>query len=309
VEKRTARPGRSEAPAEAAEPPAPRPEDDGLDDRIRAAFPGLTRKQQRLAQLLLEEKVVVAFSSADELGRQAGVDAATVVRFSQRLGYEGFSDLRQAVRQSIPRFLTALERINRTLARHDEARDVVERVYADDITNVEETARLNDAEILDDAVAAILAANQVYVLGFGVVAPIADLLVHQLTLVGTRSHRARASVVDAAIDIASARTGDVVVSLDVWRYLKGPVELTKAAWEAGAMTIAISDSTVCPLARAAEISLVASTATPELSHSVTAFVTLVNIVATKIALATPTRTVDQLARVDDLYGRVGELIG
>lgn len=283
------------------------PSSTALDERIHALFPKLTPKQQRLARLLLEEKLLVALCSVDELGRHAEVDAATVVRFSQRLGYDGFADLRQAVRAGIPLLLTALEKVKRTLADRDDAKDVVASVYADDIGNLEATARLNEPATIDAAVQAILDADKVYVIGFGVVAPVGDLLVHQLNLVGSRAHRAPASMVDAAIDIASATPDDVVISLDVWRYLKAPLELTAAARAAGAATVAISDSAVCSLARASEVSLVCATTTAELSHSVTAFATLANILATQVALARPERTIQTLARIDDLYVRLGGL--
>ena len=121
----------------------------GLDERLLAVLDGLTTKQQRLARVLLDDKVGVAFASAEELGRRAGVDAATVVRFSRRLGYEGFSDLRQAVRSEVPQFLTALDKVRRSLEAHDTGGDVVASVFGSDVSNIEQTARANDAAAVD----------------------------------------------------------------------------------------------------------------------------------------------------------------
>lgn len=280
----------------------------GLDERLLAVLDGLTTKQQRLARVLLDDKVAVAFASAEELGRRAGVDAATVVRFSRRLGYEGFSDLRQAVRSEVPQFLTALDKVRRSLEAHDESEDVVASVFGSDVSNIEQTARLNDASAVDAAIAAIAGAERVFVLGFGVEAPVADLLVHHLMHVGVAAHRSPDSINDAAIDIASVAPRDVVVTVAVWRYLRSTCLLTQAARETGATTIALTDSPASPVAQHADVVLVAATDSPELSHSMTGLVSLANLLATGAALVRPDRTVERLARVDELYRRLGVLL-
>jgi DNA-binding MurR/RpiR family transcriptional regulator len=280
----------------------------GLDERILGVLEELTAKQQRLARVLLDNKVTLAFASADELGRRAGVDPATVVRFSRRLGYAGFSDLRQAVRDSLPQFLTALDKARRSLEAHEEAGSVVASVFGREMANIEETAQLCDGAALDTAIAAISQAERIFVLGFGVEAPVADLLVHHLMHVGVAAHRAPASVNDAAIDIASVTPRDLVITVAVWRYLRNTYDLTLAARRLGATTIALTDSAASPVAPHADVVLVAATHSPELSISVAGLVALASALATGVALAHPQRTLSTLAKVDELYAELGLLI-
>jgi len=51
-----------------------------------------------LADFLTEETVDTAFFTATELARQVGVDPATVVRFSQELGYSGYRELSREIK-------------------------------------------------------------------------------------------------------------------------------------------------------------------------------------------------------------------
>ena len=86
-----------------------------LQDRVRALLPSLTPKRRRLARLLLDEPLSVAFLSAEELGRRAGADPATVVRFSRTLGYDGFTDLKRDLQARVPQFMTATEKLRLAL--------------------------------------------------------------------------------------------------------------------------------------------------------------------------------------------------
>ena len=59
------------------------------ESRIRRARPGLSPSFIRLADFLLDSYAHAAFLTATELAHVLDVDPATVVRFSQQLGYRG----------------------------------------------------------------------------------------------------------------------------------------------------------------------------------------------------------------------------
>jgi DNA-binding MurR/RpiR family transcriptional regulator len=65
-------------------------------------FSALTRKQKEVARFALDNEHFVAVASVTETALQAGVSTATVVRFCQALGYEGYRDLQAAIRQTFP---------------------------------------------------------------------------------------------------------------------------------------------------------------------------------------------------------------
>jgi DNA-binding MurR/RpiR family transcriptional regulator len=68
--------------------------------QVVAGFEQLPRRQQSLAHLIIDHPEMVAFSSAREVAARVHVNAATVVRFAQALGYSGFNALQSAVRRA-----------------------------------------------------------------------------------------------------------------------------------------------------------------------------------------------------------------
>jgi len=72
----------------------------GLSRRIREAESDLSANDRVIGEVILRDPFVAAFSTADQLARAAGVSKAAVVRFSVRLGYAGFGDLRQDLRRT-----------------------------------------------------------------------------------------------------------------------------------------------------------------------------------------------------------------
>ena len=63
------------------------------EDRIRKERPGMSKSFAKLADFLLDSYIEAAFMTASELAHELNLDAATVVRFSQHLGYKGYPEL------------------------------------------------------------------------------------------------------------------------------------------------------------------------------------------------------------------------
>src|SRR5512136_2927827 len=71
------------------------------EERIRKERPNMSKSFAKLADFLLDSYVEAAFMTASELAHALNLDAATVVRFSQHLGYEGFPQLQREIRQRV----------------------------------------------------------------------------------------------------------------------------------------------------------------------------------------------------------------
>src|SRR5512141_2878779 len=71
------------------------------EDRIRQERSNMSKSFAKLADFLLDSYVEAAFMTASELAHALNLDAATVVRFSQHLGYDGFPKLQREIRQRV----------------------------------------------------------------------------------------------------------------------------------------------------------------------------------------------------------------
>lgn len=280
-----------------------------LEARIHRLLPQLTPKQQRLARTLLGDEMLVAFASAEDVGRMADVDSATVVRFSRLLGYEGFAALRDAIRRRVPQFLTEIERVSRSLESSPTAQDSAIDVCAQDIRNIEEVARANSPNTFDAAIGRLDKAQRVFCLAQGVTLIAADYMTHQLTLIGVDAYRSPRNGVEAAMLLPSVSPEDVVVVFSVWRYLDETLNLCNAVREADASIIGLVDNRAAPVVAVSDLCLVAGTVTPKLGHSITALMTIVNVLVTGIAAADPARALNRLKLIEGFYSQISLIPG
>lgn len=281
-----------------------------FDERIRRVYAQLTAKQQSLAQMMINDEISVAFASVDDLAKRAGVDAATVVRFSQLLGYRGYAELRDSIRIRVPGMLTAVEKFDRAAPRSDDANGEqpsdhhLLEIIDDDIRNVQRTRALNDLSTIRKAIIAMDQARRLIVVADGVESFAADRLAHDLVRAGMDARRISLSTALSVSEIRSVTPRDVVVGIQLWRYIRHTVNLFEVAGEAGATTIAISDSKLSPLAVRAETSLVVETTSPELPHSVTALHTVFNLLVSGVMLVNRDRTAHYLEGMEDTFARL-----
>src|SRR5512142_2444911 len=71
------------------------------EERIRRERSNMSKSFAKLADFLLDSYVEASFMTASELAHELNLDAATVVRFSQHLGYTGYPRLQREIRQRV----------------------------------------------------------------------------------------------------------------------------------------------------------------------------------------------------------------
>lgn len=79
---------------------AKRSEADALMNRIAEEFEALPRQLQGVARYLEEHRSSIMVQRVGEIAEGAGVHASAVVRFAQRFGYSGFSEMQAVFRDA-----------------------------------------------------------------------------------------------------------------------------------------------------------------------------------------------------------------
>ncbi|MFQ5856076.1 MAG: MurR/RpiR family transcriptional regulator [Anaerolineae bacterium] len=280
---------------------------ESLEDRITASLDGFSRKQNRLARFMLDNKYYVSFASAGEVGERVGASAATVVRFAQSLGYDGFSELQSAVREELPSYLTALERMGERLVAPPDTDDIPQQVFHTDITNIERTANKLSTTQFDTALDAIVQADRILVVGSGLSAAPALFLAHSLKVIGFDARAALDGGLSLAVDLVQLGPRGLLIAIDLWRYVRSTVEAVHAARRQGASILTITDSIVSPLAQAADYAF--EVATDGVTHSLspTAVISLLNVFIAALSYRVPEQAMESLRQVDAAY-RQGELL-
>jgi DNA-binding MurR/RpiR family transcriptional regulator len=272
-----------------------------LEERISAALDGFSPKQRRLARFVLDNKYFMSFASASQAAEKTGSSAATVVRFAQSLGYDGFSEMQAAIRADLPSYMTAVERMQARLGQPPTGADIPHNILATDIQNIQRTANHLVGAKLEKAVQEILRAGHILVIGSGVSAGSALFLAHSLKVTGFDASSVLSGGLSLAVEVAGLRQGDLLVAIDLWRYSRATVQAVSAANQQGVRTIAITDSIVSPLAELADYAFEVATDSIDHSLSPTAVVSLINVLTGMLAFKAPEKVLESLRRVDAAY--------
>ena len=135
----------------------------GLDALLRAKAPELSPSESRLAAHLTEHADQWGFAASTELAQELGVHRSTIVRFAQRLGFDGFPDLQERVRSGVLRSVATGDDATETpgLDHHASVRAVYER----ELRNLRATYAKLDGEVLEATARDLASARQVLVFG------------------------------------------------------------------------------------------------------------------------------------------------
>jgi len=275
--------------------------DETVSARIAAAFPRLSRGQKQIARFVVGNEYFVAFASAAEVAQKVDVSPATVVRFCQALGYEGYPHLQEVIRQRFPRAAATVQKIEERLATPVPENDVLAQVFATDIDNIKHTMELVTPEAFESAVAEIEGATGILVVGGGISASATYFLAHSLKKMGFPVQAVTTGGMPLSLELSTLKPDDVLIGISFWRYYRETVEAMSRAKEMGAKRIAITDSELSPLARLADHVFLAATDGVAHSASPIASLALVNAFVAALAFRRPQQTLTALRSVDAGY--------
>lgn len=280
---------------------------DALTDKILAALPQLSKKHNKIARFILDQQDVVVFASASEVGIKTNTSAATVVRFCQALGYEGYLELRAAIRERVSTQWTAVQRFEEQLSGSIPEEDLLTRVFATDIHNIERTAVLMASERLQAAAAEIRHARQTLIVGSGLAAVLVEFLGYSLQMIDLPVRSVTGGEEPLALALAFLQPEDVVVGISFRRNPRDVVNAIQEAQAVGAQSIGITDSELSPVNQLANHSFVAVMGGVAHSSSPVAAVSLLNGLIAALSLGAPEETAQSLDQVDSAYRRSGLL--
>lgn len=186
---------------------------------------------------------MAAVQSISEIARNQGVDPSTLTRLSQRLGFQGFSDLQQLFCDHVvARSGYYTDRAQRILSkRQEEGLEFVNELAGEEISNILETSSALDQAALFKAADLIGSSRRVYILGLRASYSIAHFfsyflgfLRHDVILLGGAGFT-------IGEDLAHLTTEDVLLVISFRPYTNVAISACRSAKERGIPTVALTD--------------------------------------------------------------------
>lgn len=212
----------------------------------------MSKSFAKLADFILDSHVQAALMTATEIAHRVDVDAATVVRFAQRLGYGGFPELQAEIKSRVLQDLMLKPQSSQQIdSVHAAADSVLEQLRQ----AIEQTRLMIDGNALAELVEEIGAARRILLVSEGMGQAAAYNLMNLLEQGGFLVTLVQAAANDLARGISTAVVQDLLLVIDITGeapYLARALEEARAA---GLKTAAIAGAASYASARVAGLSL------------------------------------------------------
>ena len=265
----------------------------------------LPLQQRAIADYLLEHMQLVPFLSIPELARRTGASEATVVRFAQRIGFSGFSELKVALVDLLQSRL-ASDPTDQPAEELDEV--VLDAVAALEISNIERSVASLDRVVFREVAEALFSAYHTFTFGMGVSAHLAELAAYTLTQAGIRATCLSTRFTSPREQAVALRPSDALVVFSFPPYSKQSLQMLEDAAGRGASTVAICDRLTAPAAALARQALAVKTDNVMFTNAVAAVTVLVNALAAEIAASHRERALEAIANINRILEEDASLL-
>ncbi len=246
-----------------------------LIKKIKEEYPRLSKGHKLIANFILEDYDKAAFMTAAALGQAIGISESTVVRFANRLGYEGYRDLQKDLQGLIKNKLTTIQRLN--LAEREYSNDdTLPKLMERDMENIKKTINEINLEKFNEAVDIVLNAKKKYIVGLRTSSFLAGYLGFYLNFILDDVHVIRSESNDIFEQLLRITSDDVLIVITYPRYSKRIIEVVDFVREKNVTIISLTDSKLSPLAEKSDISLIAVSDMLSFIDSLVAPMSLIN---------------------------------
>lgn len=211
-----------------------------IQDLIASVGERLTPTERRIAGIVLDDPMLLAFGTVSDLATRAETSRPSIVRFATKLGFEGYSDLQGWVRDGVAKQLTTpSDRIRQRGEGGGRWRPDLEWAVHETIHHLDPTRVRALAE-------PIIGARRVLILSGETSRSGAHVLHSGLSMVRDGVHLVEEH--NLGRDLHGAEAGDCAVVFDFARYRRRCLLAARALVERGIPLVAVTDGPLSPLA-------------------------------------------------------------
>jgi DNA-binding MurR/RpiR family transcriptional regulator len=218
-----------------------------VGELVRQRLGTLSAAERKLARVLLASYPIAGLESVARFAERAGVSPPSVTRFITKLGFRGYPEFQEVLRNEVQ------ARLSSPLARYRDDADAagsagaLSQALEASAENLQATLQLVSQRDFDEAVELLADIRRhVMVLGGRVSAPLARYLAGQLHLLRPGVGLVEADRSGPAQDLVDMRKADVLVVFDYRRYQADTIESAQVTSAQGCNVILFTDPWLSP---------------------------------------------------------------
>ena len=253
-----------------------------LPGRITNFQDAFTPKGRIIGNYVKTHPRKAVFMTVAELAKACEVSEATVVRFVAQLGYGGYGDFQQALRDFVDTGLTLLDRVD-LIDMGEPGSERFQRVVSEEIDALRQLFQHSDMDRINRVVSRLQGSDQVCVIGSRLSYTLAYYLGWSLTKIRGGIQILKGSDRTAIDWLTISPPKMLVVIIALSRYPNELIRIAKLVKRLDQHLVVMTDSAACPIIHEADESLVAPSAHIPLVGSPTALSCLINYMVRELA--------------------------
>lgn len=218
-------------------------------------MPSLHSAEKKVAEYALGNAQGVLNQSVSEVAIGAGASEATVIRFCRTMGYRGFQDLKINLARDLVSPIH--HAIHEDVSEKDGTDTIIRKVFSANIETLQSTLEVLKPEAVGEAVKLLSKAKKILIIGVGTSTPILFDAFNKFLRLGlwcSYQNDSHLQMMEAAL----LRKGDLILAISHSGSTKDPIDTIDVAKKNGVKTIAITNNSLSPLAKVADVVLVTS---------------------------------------------------
>ena len=272
-------------------------------------YDALPQQQKVVADYILAHLQEVPFLSVPELADRSGASEATIVRFAQRIGFDGYADLKEHLLAGVRERVALPSGAAAELFARVPQDDTLRVVATQEIGNIEGSVNALDRETFGQAATMLFRADHVYAFGMGISSHLADLTTYMLTQIGLRATTLSLRFSSPLEPLVALRPSDCLFVYSFPPYSRATIEMMREAADRGIPCLAVTDRLTSPAAQLARVVLPVRSENMMYTNSVAAVSVLVNALATEIALRHQDRAAAAVTRITRILAQDKDTLG
>lgn len=278
---------------------------DRVIDRILAHSDQFTARQRRIAGMIVEKLEDAAFMSIQVLAKEASVSEASVVRFARKIGYEGYPELREALREALMQRWLSSQRLQSTLLDIEESGSIIRNAVERQIKYLRELLHTVTDEDVTECAEWIRQARRLLVWGEGSAAAPALTIAFWVSRFGVDARLINETGRNLFEHLASIGENDLIVAFAFRRESPEVRQMFEWGGEQGARRLLITDAPQWPMASVADKVLVVKRGPVGIYRSMSVPVLVADAIVVATARILGDQAIESLRRLDHLRNRYG----
>lgn len=261
-----------------------------LANRIARVYPSLSEGHRKAADFVLQSPLDTATMTIEGLAEKSGTSTATVTRFVRALGYGNYGDFRAALSTALKVALAPVEGLADARAAAGTVFATMAATLKGEAANLDEAIATLEEETVDRAIAMLLKARRIFIIGSGASHHVGAFLEDGLALyleADVVFAASRGGPERAVRHMLSAGPEDLVIAISLPRYSRATLELASFGKKRGAVLLALTDGPSSPLVPLADMTLFAPARNSFLPNSPTAAFAVADALITTLARERP----------------------